>query len=249
MNSLKANIINEIQKLFLKRKITVFLIITAVTCFISAFFISSIQAKLAFVALSSVSFPMMTLSIFTNIFLPLFIFMAVSEVFSGEVANKSLKLVLIRPISRFKIYISKNAAIAIYIIINLLVVLIASIVSTMLLKIGFATQGVTQIIFGYLIDAIPAIVFSLFAAFIAQFFKSSSGALITCILCYLGIEVLSLFTKGFNNIIFTSYLNWYSMWSAGGSSFLRNINTFFMILAYGIIFFTVGYYMFDKKEV
>jgi hypothetical protein len=249
MNSFKANVINETQKLFLKKKITVFLIITAVVCFISAFFISSIQAKLAFIALSSVSFPMMTLSIFTNIFLPLFIFMAVSEVFSGELENKSLKLVLIRPISRFKIYISKNAAIAIYIIINLLVVLVASIVSTMLLKIGFAYQGVTQIIFGYFIDAIPAMVFVLFAAFIAQFFKSSSGALITCILCYLGIEVLCLFIKGFNNAIFTSYLNWCSMWSVGGAGFIRNINTFFMILAYGIIFFTVGYYVFDGKEV
>ena len=102
MKSLKANIINEIQKLFLKKKTTVLLIITAVMCFISAFFISSIQAKLSFIALGSVSFPLMTLSIFTNIFLPLFIFMAVAEVFSGEVGNKSLKLVLIRPISRLK---------------------------------------------------------------------------------------------------------------------------------------------------
>lgn len=249
MKSLKANIINETQKLFLKKKITVFLIITALMCFISAFFISSIQAKLAFIALSSVSFPLMTLSIFTNIFLPLFIFMVVAEVFSGEVGNKSLKLVLMRPISRLKIFISKNVAVAIYIIINLLVVLIASLASTMLLKIGFESQSVPQIIFGYLIDGIPAIVFALFAAFVAQFFKSNSGALITCILSYLGIEILSLFIKGFNNIIFTSYLNWYSMWYGGGSSALRNINTLFMIVAYGIIFFTIGYYVFDRKEV
>lgn len=246
MNSLKANTINEVQKLFLKKKITVFLIITAVICFLSAFFISNIQAKLSFIALGSVSFPIMTLSIFTNIFLPLFVFMAVAEVFSGEVGNKSLKLVLMRPISRLKIYISKNTAIAIYIIINLLTVLIVSLISVMLLNIGFASQNISQIIFGYFIDVIPAIIFALFAAFIAQFFRSSSGALITCILSYFGIEVLALFIKGFNNIIFTSYLNWYSMWS---SSFLRNINTFIMILAYGIIFFTLGYYMFDKKEV
>lgn len=249
MKSLKANIINEIQKLFLKKKITVLLIITAVMCFISAFFISSIQAKLAFIALGSVSFPLMTLGIFTNIFLPLFIFMAAAEVFSGEVGNKSLKLVLIRPISRLKIFISKNTAIAIYIIINLFVVFIASMLSTMFLNTGFASKSIIQIIFSYFIDAIPAIGFALFAALVAQFFKSGSGALITCILCYLGIEILSLIIKGFNNVMFTSYLNWHSMWSMGGGSFLRNINTFLMILSYGIIFFTVGYYMFDRKEV
>ena len=119
----------------------------------------------------------------------------------------------------------------------------------MLLNIGFASQSIPQIIFAYFIDVIPAIVFALLAALIAQFFNSSSGALITCILSYLGIEILSLFIKGFNNIIFTSYLNWYSMWSVGGSSVLRNINTLFMILSYGIIFFTTGYYVFDRKEV
>ncbi len=249
MNSLKANIINEIQKLFLKKKITVFLAITAIICFLSAFFISSIQAKLVFVALDSLSFPLMTLSIFTNIFLPLFIFMVVSELFSGEVGDRSLKLVLIRPINRLKVFTSKNAAVAVYIIINLLVVLIVSMISTMFLHQGPMIQSISQIIFAYFIDIIPAVVLSIFAAFIAQFFKSSSGALITCVLSFIGIKILSLFIKGLNNIIFTSYLNWYSIWSVGNTSFLRNINTLFMMLSYAAIFFTMGYYVFDKKEV
>jgi ABC-2 type transport system permease protein len=249
MNSLKANIINEIQKLFLKKKITVFLLITAIICFLSAFFVSSIQAKLVFVALNSLSFPLMTLSMFANIFLPLFIFMAVSEVFSGEVNDKSLKLVLIRPISRLKVFISKNVAVAIYIIINLLVVLMVSMVSIMFLHQGSMVQSISQIAFAYFIDIIPAVVLAIFAAFISQFFKSSSGALITCILSYIGIKILSMFIKGMNNSIFTSYLNWYSIWLTGSSSFLRNINILFMVLSYGIIFFTVGYYIFDKKEV
>ena len=248
MNNLKVNIINEVQKLFLKKKITVFLIITAIICFLSAFFISSIQQKLVFVAIDSVSFPLMTLSIFTNIFLPLFIFMTVAEVFSGEVGDKSLKLVLMRPISRLKIFISKNTAIAIYIIINLAVVFIVSMLSSMLLN-GKASIDVPHIMFAYFIDVIPAVVLALFASFIAQFFKSSSGAIITCILCFIGIKILSLFVSGLNNTIFISYLNWYSIWTIGQYSFLKTINTLFMVLSYGVIFFTTGYYFFDKKEV
>jgi len=248
MDNLKANIINEVQKLFFKKKITVFLIITAIICFLSAFFISAIQAKLVFVAIDSVSFPLMILWIFTNIFLPLFIFMTVAELFSGEVGDKSLKLVLIRPISRLKIFISKNIAIAIYIIINLIVVFIVSMLSSILLN-GTSSFNILNIMFAYFIDIIPAVVLALFASFIAQFFKSSSGAIITCILAFIAIKGLALFVSGLNNIVFTSYLNWYSLWNIGQSSFLVTINTLFMVLAYGMIFFTLGYYFFDKKEV
>ncbi|MGV8984420.1 ABC transporter permease subunit, partial [Clostridium sp.] len=222
--------------------------ITAIICFLSAFFISSIQQKLVFVAIDSVSFPLMTLSIFTNIFLPLFIFMTVAELFSGEVGDKSLKLVLMRPISRLKIFFSKNIAIAIYIIINLAVVFIVSMLSSMLLN-GESNINIPHIMFAYFIDVIPAVVLALLASLIAQFFKSSSGAIITCILCLIGIKVLSLFVSGLNNAVFTSYLNWYSIWTVGQFSVLSTVNILFMVLSYGVIFFTAGYYFFDKKEV
>ncbi|MBX4270957.1 ABC transporter permease [Clostridium estertheticum] len=248
MNVLKANIINELQKLFLKKKVTVLLIITAIICFLSAFLISSIKTKLVFIAVDSISFPLIILTIFTNIFLPLFIFMTVAELFSGELGNKSLKLVLVRPISRLKIFISKNIAIAIYIIINLTIVFIVSMSSSMIIN-AKARFSIPHIMFAYFIDLVPAMVLALFASFIAQFFKNSSGAIITCILSFIGIKILSLFVSGLNNIVFTSYLNWYSIWSIGQFSFLRTINTLFMVLSYGVIFFTAGYYFFDKKEV
>ena len=248
MNNLSANIVNEVQKLFLKKKITVYLIVTAIICFLSAFFISSIQAKLVFVAVDSISFPLMTLAIFTNIFLPLFIFMTVAELFSGEIGDKSLKLVLMRPITRLKIYMSKNIAIAIYISINLIVVFTVSMLSSMLLN-GKSSFSMPHIMFAYFIDLIPAVVLALFASFIAQFFKSSSGAIITCILSFTLIKILALFSTGLNNVIFTSYLNWYSKWSLGTFNFLRTANTLLMVISYGVIFFTAGYYFFDKKEV
>lgn len=248
MNNMRANIINEVQKLFLKKKITAFLVITAIICFLSAFFISSIQEKLVFIAIDSISFPLMSLTIFTNIFLPLFIFMTVAELFSGEVGDRTLKLVLIRPISRLKIFISKNIAIAIYIIINLIIVFIVSMSSSMLIN-GNSNLSIPHIMFAYIIDWVPAIVLALFASFIAQFFKSSSGAIITCILCFIAMKGLSIFVSGLNNVVFTSYLNWYSLWSIGQFSFTRTINILFMILSYAVIFFTSGYYFFDIKEV
>ena len=63
------------------------------------------------------------------------------------------------------------------------------------------------------------------------------------------IEELALFVSGLNNVVFTSYLNWYSMWAIGQFSLLRTINTLFMVLSYGAVFFTAGYYFFNKREI
>lgn len=247
MVSLKANIINELQKLFAKKKTSVFLIILGLLCFLSAFFITSIQRKLIFMSMSSVSFPLLVLSIFTNVILPLFIFMAAAELFSGEIADKTMKLVLTMPISRLKIYISKIIAIGIYIFINLLVLFLASTISSLCLSLG--SISIYHVIFGYLIDMVPVLILIIFAAFIVQFFKSSSSALVSCILLFVGIRIIALLNTGLNTNIFTSYLNWYSLWFRSGANLLRTGNIFLLLLSYGIIFFTVGYFIFDRKEI
>lgn len=247
MNGIKANTINEIQKLFFKKKFIVFIIIMAVISFLSAFFISGIQSKLVFIAMDSISFPLMVLSVFTNILLPLFIFMAASELFPGEISDKTLKLVLTKPISRFKIFISKIVTVTVYACLSLFVVFLASTISCLLLHVNIIS--LQYVIFSYLIDIIPALILVLFTILIAQFFRSSSSSIIACILIFIGIKVLSLFIPGLNNIIFTAYLNWNSLWISGTSNFFRTANVFFMLLAYGIIFFTVGYYIFDRREI
>ncbi|GFP74594.1 ABC transporter permease [Clostridium fungisolvens] len=247
MSNLGANIINEIQKLFLKKRTVIFLIVTALISFLSAFFISAIQSKLVFISLTAESFPLIILSIITNAFIPLFIFMLAAEVFSGETADKTMKLVITRPISRFKIFLSKNIAIAVYVVINLVAVLFVTLLAVAVFR--FSSIGnVPHIIFSYIIDIVPALVLVTFASCVVQFFKSSNGALISCILTFIGIKVLAVFIKGVNNSVFTTYLNWYTQWSTGGAKLLTHINLLFMLIAYGIIFFTCGFYLFDKKE-
>lgn len=247
MNVLKANVINELEKLFLKKKATVLLTIITIISFLSAFFVTSIKEKLVFMAISSMNFPLMILSFLTNIFLPLSIFMITAELFSGEMADKTMKLVLTSPISRFKVYLSKLIALGTYIAINLIVVCIVTILASSFLNINLSS--ISHIIFSYSIDLIPALILAIFAAFIAQFFRSSSTALISCIIIFTGVKALSLFVTVLNNNTFASYLNWSSLWASSSSNFLRPLNILILLLSYGIIFFTMGYYIFDKKEI
>ncbi|MDT8716492.1 ABC transporter permease [Clostridium sp. 19966] len=246
MNNLVANTINEIQKLFFKKKTIAFLIAMVLISFLSAFFISSIQSKLVFISLAAESFPLIILSSITNVFLPLFIFMSAAETFSGEVSERTIKLVLTRPINRLKVFISKNAAIAIYSALNLFVIMLTTLLAAFIFK--FSVGNLLNIFLSYALDIVPALVVITFASFMVQFFKSSSGALISCILFFMLLRILAIFIKGVNSAIFTSYLNWYTQWSSGGVKVLAHINLLFMLIAYGIIFFTLGFYLFDKKE-
>jgi ABC-2 type transport system permease protein len=245
MFTLVGNVLNETQKLFLKKKTIVSLLIIALISFLPAFFITSIKQKLIFIALDSINYPSIILSILTNLLLPLFIFMVSAELFSGEVADGTMKLVLIRPISRLKIFISKNIAIGFYILSCLVIALFVSIISSMLLKLPI--DHILNVISTYLMDIIPAFVFMIFAILVVQFFKSSSTALISGILVYIGIQILTLFISGLNNILFTNYLNWSHEWLSSGA-LLFNLNHFFMLLGYMIVFFIIGFYYFDKQE-
>ncbi|MGC7870068.1 ABC transporter permease [Desulfosporosinus sp. SYSU MS00001] len=247
MDSLKANVLNEVRKLFLKKKALVYLLLMAILSFVTALFISNIQAKLIFIAINSISYPMMLLAIFTNSFLPLFVFMAASDLFPGEIADRTLKLILTMPISRFKIYISKLVAISIYVLLNFLMIFLVSIFSAFCLNITI--PSIMSVALGYLIDVIPALVLVIFASFIAQFFRSGSTALISSIVIFIGIRALSLFNTLLNNNVFTTYLNWSSLWLTSGTNSLRELNLLLLLLSYGIIFITAGYYLFDRREI
>lgn len=247
MDTLRACITNEVQKLFLMKKNFVFMIILVLISALSALLLSTIQSRLMFISLTSISFPLLMLSIVTNVFLPLFIFMAAAELFSGEIADRTLKLTLTMPISRLKIYISKLTAIIFYTILNLLVVLLVSTLAAVGSNMGI--DSILQVFLSYLVDIVPLSILAIFAAFIVQFFRSISTALISSILAFIGLRVLGLVVPGLNHNLFTTYLNWSSSWFSSGISFLQNINLLILLIAYGIIFFTLGYYLFDKREV
>ncbi|KLU66085.1 ABC-2 family transporter protein [Desulfosporosinus acididurans] len=247
MDSLKANVINEVRKLFLKKKTLAYLILMAMMSFLTALFISNIQAKLIFIAVNSISYPIMLLAIFTNSFLPLFVFMAASDLFPGEIADRTLKLVLTMPISRFKIYISKLIAISSYALLNFCVIFFVSLLSALCLNIKITS--ITNVALSYLADLVPALILVIFASFIVQFFRSGSTALISSIFIFIAVKTLSLFNTLVNNNLFTTYLNWSSLWLASGTNPFRELNLLLLLLAYGIIFFTAGYYLFDRNEV
>ena len=241
MKSLYAGIYNETQKIFLKKKTAISFILAALIVLISATGIGFLQNKASIFVVNAASFPTLLLSFFTNFFLPLFIFSLAADVFAGEVGEKTLKLTLTRPISRFKVFAAKNISLGIYIALNLGIIFIISLCAGLFLN-SANTQGleILQALLAYMVAIVPMLTLSIFAVFIAQFFQSSSSALTTSIFIYLGAKILPLipfFTAKIARVILFSYTDWHTLWLGNSLAVGKIANIFLLLSAYSIIFF------------
>jgi len=250
MNSLYANSVNETQKIFQRKKTVVFLVITALIPAGAAALFSFFQSRFGIFAVNSASFPVLMLDLFSSALLPLFIFSAAADLFSGELGDKTLKLTLTRPITRFKVFLSKNISIGLFIIINLGLVFVISVISGFFLESGaLDAAGFFQGLLAYITAVVPMLFLGVTAAFLAQFFKNSGAALTTCIFVYLAGKAIPFFSSKLTIISPFSYTDWYMMWIGSAVNAGRLLNVFLIILSYSLILFALGFYMFDKKDI
>jgi ABC-2 type transport system permease protein len=250
MNTVYANIINETEKLLLKKKTIAILILSAAVPIISAILISLFQNSAGITPFSANSFPITILGLFTSLFLPLFICMAACDSFAGEYSDKTMKITLTQPASRFKVYCTKAISIGIYTAISLGVIFISSILSSPILsgKYGLLS-GLLKDITAYSAAFMPMFLFGIASILIAQFFKSSSGALVISVFIYIASKIISTVFPNISGLLFTSYSNWHLLWLGGSVSYFQVLNIFLFMVAYSIIFLAWGFYLFDKKEL
>jgi ABC-2 type transport system permease protein len=250
MHSLVANVINETEKQFFKKKTVYFLILSALFPIAGAALIANFQVELGIASITASDYPILILGLFTSFILPLFIFMAAADSFAGEVSANTLKIALVRPISRFKIYASKHISLAIYTLMYLAAAGIASVLSGLFFSIKSGmVQGSFDALLAYAVAAVPFIALTCIAVLISQFTRSGSGALIICILLYLGVKAVAFFLPEVSLYSLTSYTDWHSLWLSSSVSVGKLTSIFMFMAACSILFFTAGFYFFDKKEV
>lgn len=250
MRVLIANFKNECCKLFAKKKYIVFLIIAVAICsfnVISGKIISLISRGMIDFAPANIAMSM--LSFFAEIFVPFILFMAITDLFSSEMHDLTIKASLMRPISRFKIMISKTAAaVALSCIYFLAVLLTSSLLEGIFGSWSnmFANFGVT--LASYAIDVIPLIVLALAAVLINMFCKSSTLSILLCIALYAGMKYCYYFVPSIGNIFFTAYMQWHRLWIGAMIPFGAMMSKIGVILGSGILLATASSWLFDKKE-
>lgn len=250
MSIVYANTINELQKLFLRKKYIAFISISILIPLVAAFSFNLLQNKLGIFAVNTSSFSVLILGIFTKFLLPLYIFSSAADVFSGELGNKTLKLTLLRPITRFKVFLSKTISIGIFITLNLGIIFIFTLVAGLFINsTNQLASGVFQTLLAYILAIFPMLFLVIFAVFIAQFFKGSGSALTTCVFVYLVAKVIPFFSSSLAKINPFAYSDWYLMWIGSSFDLVKLLNVFLLLLSYSLILFAAGFYFFDKRDL
>jgi len=249
MKRLKAGIINETLKIFYKKKTMFFMIITVLIPIGTVVLEAILKGNTGISLFGSMGPVLFILGLFMNIFLPLFIAMICCDLFSGELGDKSIKIALLRPISRMKVFISKITATAIYIVASLVVVFVVSCLSLLIAGRFSAFSGLISWVLAYALSIVPMLVIIFALAFICQFFKSSSGAITVSILAFIALKAAAPFFFNISRVLFTFYTDWYLMWIGNSLLVGKIFNVFMLFLSYSIIFLSAGFYMFDRKEL
>lgn len=250
MHKLYVSTVNEFWVMLLKKKTIFLLLVSALFPVLAAVAASLIYRQTGVLIFGSGDFPVWVLGFFTSVLLPLYIFMWSADSLAGSVEDLSIKMALLRPVTRFKIYLAKNLAIIILVLFNLIIALLASLGAFGLVPAatGFMA-GLGRGLAAYLLAIFPLIGLIVIATFISQMVRSGSAALLAGILFYLAGLALPLLSPVLGSLLPTAYTSWHLLWLAPVINWRAVGMALVVLMANYMIFFPAGYYLFERKDI
>lgn len=245
----RAALVNELEKLYKKKKALVALIISLAVIVLGQIVVVGIRSGFGIRGVGSAEFPILVLSLVVNSILPLFTALVSIDCFSGEFSHNLMRVTLTRPVSRFKIFTAKISAIAVFISANLILLLILSLTAGFIFNTNSANMAFSfRIILAYLVSLLPMIVLSLAITLLANILKNGTSVFFLSILAFIVLKAAGVFFSAYDSLLITSQLDWFNLWLANSLPLSKIIRHLLIMLGYAIMFFTAGYYLFDKKE-
>lgn len=250
MESFKASLFNEIEKMYRKKKATLIVILSVGIIAFVQLISTAVRSGFGIIWNTSSVFPITVLSAFSSTILPLFTALVVIDAFTGEFSHNTMKIAVTKPVSRFKVYLSKLTATAFFVLINLLIVMILSTIAGVLFNAdSMSFIGVLRIFLSYIVTLVPIMAFAVVIAFLANIFRSSAIVFFISIILFIASNVLAIVFSGSAGIFITSALDWYKLWIADFLPFGMIFSQLALMAGYILIFFTAGYYKFDKRDL
>jgi ABC-2 type transport system permease protein len=249
MNAFRATLINEIEKLYKKKKVLVAAILSLAFIVLGQISMTALRTAFGLRAVGSMEFPVFVLSVVVNSILPLFTALVSIDSFSGEFSHNTMKIVVIRPVTRLKIMFAKVCAIMIFVITNLVFVMIFSLAAGILFNANsFSFQGLYNIIISYLVTLMPMLVLASIVVLLTNIIKSGTGVFFLSIIIFMVFKALGIVFPKISSLLFTSQLDWYNLWVMDTLPFLKIFRLFMLMASYVIILLTATYYLFDKRD-
>ena len=251
MRSLGASYLNELTKLRARKKYVVFMFIGLAICIIWALLgnlITRIVQRNMSLSLMLSPTPMGVLPLFLHVLLPFLIFMAVTDLFTVEVTDNTMKAMLILPVERWKLYTSKLFAVISYVAVYLAEIFIIASVCQLIFGRGETVSTILASAASYALILIPLFVLTCFSSLISLIGKSGTLTMLLLIVAYLAMNVLPILFPAVGPLLFTSYLSIYRLFIGAVPQLARLMNMLLIVLSSGAVFFLASTIIFDKKS-
>lgn len=254
MSAYAASFGNEWKKLLARKKYIVFIIIGIGVCLIGTI-ISAVLNNVSFadpsfreIKINLSTGPMYILGFFTSIMLPFLLFMAATDLFTVESSDNTMKAVLVRPVSRWKLYLAKLSAVLAYVAVYLGIVFVLTSVLYGISRGGVDFGELATSFLAYLLTLVPLSVLICAAGMVAVSMGSGSLVMFVLLLGYLVLNTLPVIFPVLTELLFTSYLGWYKLWIGTLPDPAKLIRMLLTVVGYWAVFFTAGTLIFDRKE-
>ncbi len=247
MNVFVLAVKNEFYKLITRRKYIVLFAVGILIC------IGRLGGGMLISKLSSgivniqSNMPLGMMRLMTDIIAPLVIFMAVTDLFAGEIQEDTLKNALMAPVTRFKVLLSKAASVfilcAAYFALYWLVCASLQIISG-----GARVSALLTALGAYMLDLVPLIALIGLAVLINMISKSPSLAMLLCIAAYVVMKYLEYYVSPVGQMLFTSYSQWHKLWIGSLLPVGAMISKIGILCGSVLILYTLSYIIFDGKD-
>ena len=246
----KAAYINELIKMRRKSKIITATVISLAAALIWQLAIALIGSGFGVRIADGASFALSVLSFYTASLLPLFATFVVIDSFSGEYAANTMKQTLVRPFNRIGIYTSKVAAIATYVMLSLLfMMLVSSLTGFIFEPASFSLLSLWRVFVAYLVTWFPVMTFMLLIVMLAQLSPNGILTFFLSVFIYLALIALRFFFPQLSNMLIVPLFDWYIGWIADIGIFGTLFRQSILLLSSALIFFGLGCRMFESKEL
>jgi ABC-2 type transport system permease protein len=250
MDGFKATLQNELVKLVKKKKILAAVIFSVIAVLTGQLAVTTIKHGLGLRVVGSTEFPLVVLSLITYTILPLFATFVAIDMFNGEFSANTMKLTLLRPVSRFSVFSAKVANLAIFIAANLALVMVLSLLTGIMFNMtSISFIGIWRVFLSYGATFLPIFVFALLVVCLGNVLRGGLAVFFLSVLAFVVLWVLGAFFSVYSSFFITSMFDWYTLWISDTLNWAKILRQALILSGCGIMLFTAGFYLFDRKEI
>lgn len=152
-----------------------------------------------------------------------------------------------RPATRFHIYVSKILASFLYVTFLFSLVIVECFAFQIIVG-NLTFSGFSETFFSFIVSLLPMIPVLLMAVFISQIASGESSSVMLSVLAYAVFIAVGVIFPVAYQALFTSYTGWYKLFIGTQLPYPSILNAIAILGAYTMIFSSVGYMLFEKKE-